>query len=258
MLFRYRSRSPAAAAQQDAQNHALRWNRSIYTYDTHGRLTRKRTASGDEIFFAWNREQQLVQSWSERGGEWTYHYDALGRRIAKERHENGDVVEETGASALLIDRKIEGGSLWARLNLLVLKTRARARHRDGRDTYAALRRPPGRVGLRQGQRRRPQEVGNGLGRFGASPWHHPDLPGAQGRVGRDGRNAAVIGFRHCRRGRQQGGCEDGSGGRRRFGKGHQQQGRSRRRWRRQRIILSHRFEVSRIHTDRYARLIQYG
>src|SRR5215468_7013422 len=108
MLFRYRSRSPAAAAQQDAQNHALRWNRSIYTYDTHGRLTRKRTASGDEIFFAWNREQQLVQSWSERGGEWTYHYDALGRRIAKERHENGDVVEETGASALLIDRKIEG------------------------------------------------------------------------------------------------------------------------------------------------------
>jgi len=76
MLFRYRNRSPAAAAQQDAQNHVLRWNGSIYTCDTHG--------------------HQLVQSWSERGGEWTHHYDALGRRIAKERHENGDVVEETG------------------------------------------------------------------------------------------------------------------------------------------------------------------
>jgi len=80
---------------ETVQNRVLRWNGSTYTYDTHGRLTRKRTASGNEIFLAWNSEHQLVQSWSERGGEWTYHYDALGRRIAKERHENGDVVEAT-------------------------------------------------------------------------------------------------------------------------------------------------------------------
>ncbi|MTJ83142.1 MAG: hypothetical protein F8N37_19320 [Telmatospirillum sp.] len=35
-------------------------------------------------FSPWNDEHQMVGS-ASRQGEWTYHYDALGRRIAKRR-----------------------------------------------------------------------------------------------------------------------------------------------------------------------------
>jgi RHS repeat-associated protein len=81
---------------ETVQNRVMRWNGNVYIYDTHGRLTRKRTASGHEISFTWNSEHQLVQSRPDRGGTWTYHYDALGRRIAKERHgEDGSIAEAT-------------------------------------------------------------------------------------------------------------------------------------------------------------------
>jgi RHS repeat-associated protein len=68
-------------------NRVLRWGESVYEYDSHGRVTYKRPASGDRLFLTWNSEHQLVRSWSARGGDWTYHYDALGRRIAKQRHD---------------------------------------------------------------------------------------------------------------------------------------------------------------------------
>jgi YD repeat-containing protein len=38
------------------------------------------------MMFAWNDKHQLVAGGSARG-EWRYHYDALGRRIAKRRHD---------------------------------------------------------------------------------------------------------------------------------------------------------------------------
>lgn len=45
----------------------------------------KSTPSGP-VVFAWNDEHQLVASGSAKG-EWCYQYDALGRRIAKQRHD---------------------------------------------------------------------------------------------------------------------------------------------------------------------------
>jgi RHS repeat-associated protein len=73
-------------AGETVQNRVVRWGSCVYEYDAHGRMTRKKTASGERIFLTWNSEHQLVRSWSGRGGDWIYHYDALGRRIAKQRH----------------------------------------------------------------------------------------------------------------------------------------------------------------------------
>jgi RHS repeat-associated protein len=66
----------------------IRCGDCVYRYDAHGRMTQKKTRTGERIFLTWNSEHQLVRSWSARGGEWSYHYDALGRRIAKQCHDN--------------------------------------------------------------------------------------------------------------------------------------------------------------------------
>jgi len=44
----------------------------------------KQRGTGERQFFTWNDEHQLVGSASRRG-DWVYHYDALGRRVAKRR-----------------------------------------------------------------------------------------------------------------------------------------------------------------------------
>jgi RHS repeat-associated protein len=57
-----------------------------YEYDALGRLITKRIGKNTVIRLCWNKENQLVESHSNRSGTGqttTYEYDALGRRIAK-------------------------------------------------------------------------------------------------------------------------------------------------------------------------------
>ena len=57
-----------------------------YEYDALGRLTTKRIGRDTVIRLRWNKENQLIESQSNRTGHTqstTYDYDAIGRRIAK-------------------------------------------------------------------------------------------------------------------------------------------------------------------------------
>ncbi|WIX90727.1 DUF6531 domain-containing protein [Amycolatopsis sp. DG1A-15b] len=63
-----------------------------YEYDPQGRVVRKH--HGTDVWqYSWNAADQLVGLSTPDGSEWRYRYDALGRRIAKERHARGQVVE---------------------------------------------------------------------------------------------------------------------------------------------------------------------
>ncbi|MFD2421737.1 DUF6531 domain-containing protein [Amycolatopsis pigmentata] len=63
-----------------------------YQYDGQGRVTRKER--GGEVWeYTWNADDQLVGLITPDKTHWRYRYDALGRRIAKERHAHGQVVE---------------------------------------------------------------------------------------------------------------------------------------------------------------------
>ncbi|EOD68128.1 DUF6531 domain-containing protein [Amycolatopsis vancoresmycina] len=63
-----------------------------YEHDRQGRVTRKHR--GGEVWeYVWNADDQLTALVTPDGSEWRYRYDALGRRIAKERHARGQVVE---------------------------------------------------------------------------------------------------------------------------------------------------------------------
>jgi RHS repeat-associated protein len=72
--------------------------RTSYEYDDQGRLIRRlvRTLSGQrrEWRYTWNAEDQLTRVDTPNRGSWTYRYDPLGRRTAKQhlRHENGQTV----------------------------------------------------------------------------------------------------------------------------------------------------------------------
>ena len=79
---------------ETVRNRVLRWGDCVYDYDAKGRLVRKKTASGERLFFSWNDENQMVAS-ASRAGEWSYHYDALGRRIAKRRHDGARPPDTT-------------------------------------------------------------------------------------------------------------------------------------------------------------------
>lgn len=60
-----------------------------YDYDDRNRLTRmwSRTLSGKlrEWLYSWNDDDQLIRVTTPDRGTWTYHYDPMGRRIAKQR-----------------------------------------------------------------------------------------------------------------------------------------------------------------------------
>ncbi|MBN6038103.1 DUF6531 domain-containing protein [Amycolatopsis sp. 195334CR] len=65
-----------------------------YTADRQGRVTERR--SGDRAWtFTWDRLDRLTELTTPDGARWTYLYDALGRRFAKQRWASGTVVEET-------------------------------------------------------------------------------------------------------------------------------------------------------------------
>ncbi|MFI7272337.1 HYD1 signature containing ADP-ribosyltransferase family protein [Streptomyces sp. NPDC049879] len=71
-----------------------------YTYDAAGRVTRrrrKRLSGADETWaYAWDAEDRLTSATTPDGTVWRYLYDALGRRVAKQRlAEDGSVAEET-------------------------------------------------------------------------------------------------------------------------------------------------------------------
>ena len=68
-------------------NRVTVWQDIRYRYDEHGRLIHKQAGSRSSTHLRWNAEHQLIASTTERRGlasqTCRYHYDALGRRIAK-------------------------------------------------------------------------------------------------------------------------------------------------------------------------------
>lgn len=74
-------------------------SRTTYDYDPQGRLVRKvrRTLSGQTLtwVYSWDAEDRLTQLTTPQSATWQYRYDALGRRIAKQRiAPDGEVAEE--------------------------------------------------------------------------------------------------------------------------------------------------------------------
>ncbi|MER5359653.1 RHS repeat-associated core domain-containing protein [Streptomyces sp. NPDC002785] len=89
------------AGSRDFQGSRItRAGRSRYTYDGQGRITRRETTtlSGKVLAwqFQWDAEDRLTDVLAPDGFLWRYLYDALGRRISKQRLDaEGHVVEET-------------------------------------------------------------------------------------------------------------------------------------------------------------------
>ncbi|MBV9025670.1 MAG: RHS repeat protein, partial [Streptomycetaceae bacterium] len=75
-----------------------RAGRTSFTYDSQGRLIRstKRLLNGQmrTRSFTWNAQDQLVGTVTPDGTRWRYLYDPLGRRIAKQRLDDGGTVAE--------------------------------------------------------------------------------------------------------------------------------------------------------------------
>ncbi len=73
--------------------------RTHYTYDTQGRVTRRRTTtlSGKQLDwqFEWDAEDRLTLVEAPGGATWRYLYDALGRRLAKLRLNKHGEPEDT-------------------------------------------------------------------------------------------------------------------------------------------------------------------
>ncbi|MGC7094959.1 DUF6531 domain-containing protein [Amycolatopsis lurida] len=75
------------------RNQLLEAGGTRYTTDRQGRVTERRSADGAWTF-TWNRLDRLTELTTPDGARWTYSYDALGRRFAKQRWVSGAVVEE--------------------------------------------------------------------------------------------------------------------------------------------------------------------
>ena len=93
-------------------NRLLTHGASNFVYDGHGRLLRKveHAANGEvlEWRYAWNALDQLSSVHCPDGATWTYRYDALGRRVAKEGpRENRRYVWD--GEVLLHEQADEGG-----------------------------------------------------------------------------------------------------------------------------------------------------
>ncbi|MFC9796917.1 RHS repeat-associated core domain-containing protein [Streptomyces sp. NPDC127584] len=71
-----------------------------YTYDAAGRIVerrKKRISRKPDVWrYEWDAADRLTACTTPDGTRWTYRYDPLGRRIAKQRHaDDGTVVSET-------------------------------------------------------------------------------------------------------------------------------------------------------------------
>ncbi|MFJ2113097.1 RHS repeat-associated core domain-containing protein [Streptomyces sp. NPDC087850] len=97
---------PAQAPGQDTTGprdydgtRVTRAGRSRYHYDAQGRITSRQTTtlSGKTLSwrFTWDAEDRLTLVHSSDGTRWRYLYDALGRRIAKQRLDTDSHVTET-------------------------------------------------------------------------------------------------------------------------------------------------------------------
>ncbi|MFE4856895.1 RHS repeat-associated core domain-containing protein [Streptomyces sp. NPDC056670] len=74
--------------------------RVTYTHDTQSRITsRTRTTLSGKTrtwHYSWDAEDRLTQAVTPDGTTWRYHYDPLGRRIAKQRLDaQGAILEQT-------------------------------------------------------------------------------------------------------------------------------------------------------------------
>ncbi|MGW8768681.1 DUF6531 domain-containing protein [Streptomyces sp. NPDC055815] len=86
---------PRAPGQESAGDHTytgsrlIRAGRTAFTYDAQGRTIQcqTRTLSGKTLTwrFTWNAEDRLTRVITPTGDQWDYHYDAFGRRIAKQQ-----------------------------------------------------------------------------------------------------------------------------------------------------------------------------
>ncbi|MFF5767786.1 RHS repeat-associated core domain-containing protein [Streptomyces tanashiensis] len=84
--------APGQAAAGDRHYEGTRLaraGRTRYSYDAQGRLTlrRTKTLSGATLtwHFQWDAEDRLTQVQTPEGDRWRYLYDALGRRLSKQR-----------------------------------------------------------------------------------------------------------------------------------------------------------------------------
>jgi RHS repeat-associated protein len=92
--------SPVAGPREAAGTLLRRAGRTHFDYDTQGRLVRRlrTTPSGTRQVwhYRYGTGDRLVEAVNPAGHRWRYRYDALGRRIAKQRvGDDGGVVEET-------------------------------------------------------------------------------------------------------------------------------------------------------------------
>ncbi|MEU6848542.1 RHS repeat-associated core domain-containing protein [Actinacidiphila alni] len=91
---------PTTVGSEYAGMRPRRLGRTRYTYDAQGRLTeriRSLLSGGSKRWtYTWDAEDRLVGVTTPDGAIWRYRYDALGRRIAKERlGADGEVRERT-------------------------------------------------------------------------------------------------------------------------------------------------------------------
>ncbi|WP_190232861.1 DUF6531 domain-containing protein [Streptomyces avicenniae] len=88
-----------------------------YTYDAAGRIVLRQrvrlSKKPDTWRYTWDAEDRLTDLTTPDGTRWRYHYDPLGRRIAKERlTAEGEVAERTGfvwSGTTLVEQTTTGG-----------------------------------------------------------------------------------------------------------------------------------------------------
>ncbi|MCP2099907.1 RHS repeat-associated core domain-containing protein [Actinosynnema pretiosum] len=80
---------PTAGPRAHEANRLRAAGRTTYDHDAQGRVVRRRTRtlSGAVLVwtFGWDAEDRLTTASTPDGGRWRYHYDPMGRRVAKER-----------------------------------------------------------------------------------------------------------------------------------------------------------------------------
>jgi RHS repeat-associated protein len=92
--------SPVAGPREATGTLLRRAGRTHFDYDTQGRLVRtlRTTLSGARQVwhFRYGMGDRLIEVINPAGHRWQYRYDALGRRIAKQRvRDDGGIIEET-------------------------------------------------------------------------------------------------------------------------------------------------------------------
>ncbi len=124
------AQAPGQSAVGDRQYEGarlVRAGRTRYSYDEQGRLTlrRTKTLSGTTLtwHFQWDAEDRLTQVQTPEGDRWRYLYDALGRRLAKQRlGQNDEQVTQTTTfrwdGAQLVEQQDDDATLvWGRRSI---------------------------------------------------------------------------------------------------------------------------------------------